>query len=91
MYKKLQIGIPSAANVEIKIEEKTTVVRSAKFIFDFSIDLSLSSLLSMSFDCSLIDGIIVTAKEPISVDGIMISGNVIPMMIPNSESASVDE
>ena len=87
----MQIGIPKAANVEIKIEEKTTVVFKEKFIFDFNIDVSLSSLLSMSFDCSLIDGMIVTAKELISVDGIMISGNVIPIMIPNSERASVDE
>ena len=87
----MQIGIPKAANVEIKIEEKTTVVFKEKFIFDFNIDVSLSSLLSISFDCSLIDGMIVTAKELISVDGIMISGNVIPIMIPNSERASVEE
>lgn len=45
----------------------------------------------MSLDCSLIDGIIVTASELISVDGIIRIGKVIPMIIPNSDNASVCE
>ena len=63
----------------------------AKLIFDFRVDVSLRFPLSISFDCSLIEGMSVTASEPISVDGIMINGNVMPMMIPNSERASFEE
>ena len=53
--------------------------------------LFFNSPLSISFDCSLIDGIIVTASELINVDGIIIKGKVIPIIIPNSDRASEDE
>ena len=81
--------MPNAKNVEMSNDEKTMVVLIEKFIFDFNIDLSLRLLLSISFDCSLIDGIIVTARELINVDGIIIRGNVMPIIIPNSDRASV--
>lgn len=64
------------------------LVFSEKLTFDFIIDLSLSSPLSILFDCSLIDGIIVTASELMSVAGIIKIGNVIPIIMPNSDKAS---
>ena len=82
------IGSPNARKVEIKREENNRLVFIEKLIFDFIILVSLSLFLSISFDCSLMDGIIVTASELISVDGIIKIGNVMPMIIPNSDSAS---
>lgn len=87
----LQIGTPSEINVDSRIEENNRLDFIEKLIFDFIIDLFLIFPLSMLFDCSLIEGIIVTASEPINVAGIIKRGNVIPIIIPNSESASVDE
>lgn len=86
----LHIGTPSAINVEISIDENKMLVFIEKFIFDFKIDLFFRFPLSMLLDCSLIDGTIVTARELISVPGIIRSGNVIPIIIPNSDNASVD-
>lgn len=85
----VQIGSPSAKKLDNKIDEKIMLVFSEKFIFDLIIVLSLSTPLSISFDCSLIDGTIVTARELISVAGIIKTGKVIPMIMPNSDNASV--
>ena len=87
----LQIGEPRAINVDISKDENNRLDFIEKLIFDFKIDLSLRFPLSILFDCSLIDGIIVTAKELISVDGIINNGKVIPIIIPNSERASFAE
>ena len=84
----MQIGIPSAINTGIKIVENTTVVRSEKLILLRSAVVFFKFPLSMLFDCSLIEGMIVTASELMSVDGIIRSGKVMPIIIPNSESAS---
>ena len=78
-------------NVEINKDAKTIVVFIAKLILCFRTDVFLSSPLSMLFDSLLIEGIMVTARELINVAGIMTSGNVMPMIIPNSDKASVDE
>ena len=86
----LQIGTPSAMNVEISIDENKILDFIEKFILDFRTDLFFRFPLSMLFDCSLIDGIIVTASEPIRVAGIINNGKVIPIIIPNSDNASVD-
>lgn len=86
----LHIGTPRAMNVEINIDENKILVFIEKFIFDFKIDLFFRFPLSILFDCSLIDGTIVTARELINVAGIIKSGNVIPIIIPNSDNASVD-
>lgn len=91
MNKKLQRGTPIAINVEINKPEKTMLVLIENEIFDFKLFVFFSSPLSILFDCSLIDGMIVTASEPINVDGTIMSGNVIPIIIPNSDNASVDE
>ena len=72
-------------------DENTTVVFIEKLIFDFRMVLSFKLWLSISLDCSLIDGIIVTASELINVDGIIIKGKVIPIIMPNSDNASVCE
>ena len=87
----LQIGTPSARNVDINMVENMRLLFSAKLIFVFNIDLFFKFPLSMLLDCSLNDGIIVTASELMSVAGIINSGNVIPMIMPNSDKASVDE
>ena len=84
-----QMGSPRAKKLDNKIAENIMLVFNEKLIFDFMIVLSLSEPLSMSFDCSLIDGTMVTANELISVAGIMSIGNVMPMIIPNSDRASV--
>ena len=91
LNRNLQIGFPIAINTGMRMLEKiiddlieniTLFLREVK---------SSTPSLSMSFDCSLIVGTIVTASELISVDGIMMIGNVMPIIIPNSESASVEE
>ena len=91
LNRNLQIGIPIAIKtgmsmleniIDDLIENITLFLREVK---------SSTPSLSMSFDCSLIVGTIVTARELISVDGIMMIGNVMPIMIPNSDNASVDE
>ena len=87
----LQIGTPSDMNVEINIDENKRLDFIEKLIFDLRTALFLSTPLSILFDCSLIDGIIVTARELINVAGIIKSGKVIPIIIPNSDNASVDE
>ena len=84
-----QIGSPNARKVDKRIDEKSKLDLIEKFIFDFITLVSFNLFLSMLLDCSLIEGIIVTAKEPINVEGIIKIGNVIPIMMPNSESASV--
>lgn len=91
LNKNRQIGSPSAIKLDSRIDEKIILVFNEKLIFDFMIVLSLRFPASISFDCSLIDGIIVTASEPIRVAGIINIGKVIPIIIPNSESASVCE
>ena len=78
-------------NVEIRIDENRMLDFIEKLILDFKIDLFFRLPLSILFDCSLIDGIIVTASEPINVAGIINKGKVIPIIIPNSDNASVDE
>ena len=87
----LQIGIPNAINVEISIDENNKLDFIEKLILDLRIDLFFRVPLSILFDCSLIDGIIVTASELINVAGIINKGNVIPIIIPNSDSASFAE
>ena len=87
----LQIGTPKAINVEIRIDENKRLLFIEKLILDFKMDLFFMFPLSMLFDCSLIDGIIVTASEPINVEGIIRRGKVMPIIIPNSDRASVDE
>lgn len=82
-----QIGSPSARKVDKKIDENNTLSLSEKFIFEVRIDLFFIAFLSISFDCSLIEGIIVTASELINVEGIIKIGKVIPMIIPNSDRA----
>lgn len=89
LNKNWQIGSPRAKKLDSKTAENIMLVFNEKLIFDFMIVLSLSVPLSMSFDCSLIDGTMVTANELISVAGIMSIGNVMPMIIPNSDRASV--
>ena len=83
-----QIGSPRAMKLEIKIDENTRLVFIEKLIFDFNVDVSLNVCSSILFDNSLIDGIIVTAREPMRVVGIIKRGNVIPIRIPNSDKAS---
>ena len=83
-----QIGSPRARNIDTKIAENKMLDFIEKLIFECRIDLSFTMFLSISFDCSLIDGIMVTASELIRVDGIIKRGNVIPMIIPNSDNAS---
>ena len=87
LNKKLHIGKPSAMNIGINSVENTTVVRMEKLIFPLIAVVFFNAPLSMLFDCSLIEGMIVTASELISVDGIISNGNVMPIIIPNSESA----
>lgn len=89
LNKNSQIGCPNAIKLDNKIDEKIMLVFSEKLIFERITDLSLMVFLSMSFDCSLIDGIMVTASELISVAGIIKIGKVIPIIIPNSDRASV--
>ena len=84
-----QIGSPKAKKVDKSNDENNMLDFSEKLILDLIIVLSFNLLLSISLDCSLIDGIIVTASEPMSVDGIISNGKVIPIIIPNSERASV--
>ena len=86
-----QIGSPKARNVERRIDENKRLDLIEKLIFDLITCVSFNWFLSILFDCSLMEGIIVTASEPINVDGIIRIGNVMPMIIPNSESASVLE
>ena len=83
--------MPSARNVDSNTVEKTTVIFKAKLIFDLISSLFFSDSFFMLIECSLMLGISVTASEPMSVDGIMIKGNVMPIIIPNSERASVEE
>ena len=86
--KNLHIGVPRAKNTGIKIDEKMSDILIENIIFDLSEPISFIVSLSISFDCSLIDGTIVTASELMSVEGIIMIGNVIPMIIPNSDKAS---
>ena len=90
-YKNSQIGTPSAMNDESKSVEKSILVRIEKLILFFRADVSVNLPSSILLDCSLIEGIIVTANELINVVGIIIKGKVIPIIMPNSESASVEE
>jgi hypothetical protein len=90
LNKNEQIGMPSAMNVGIRILENIIDDLMENMILFFNAVISVTPSLSMSFDCSLIVGTIVTARELISVDGIMIIGNVMPMIIPNSDRASVE-
>lgn len=71
--------------------EKMIAILIAKLIFDLSMFLFKSLPSSILLDCSLIEGMIVVAKDPINVEGIMTSGNVMPIMMPYSDSASVEE
>lgn len=89
LNKNSQIGSPRAIKLESKIDEKMILVFSEKLIFDFIMVLSFKFPASISLDCSLMEGIMVTASEPISVAGIINIGNVMPIIMPNSESASV--
>ena len=88
---KSHIGSPIDKYNGNRIVENKIVSLTDKFILFFKMVLFFSSPLSISFDCSLIDGMIVTASELMRVEGIIISGKVIPIIIPNSESASDDE
>jgi len=85
----LQIGSPRATKLEIKSDENIKLDFNEKLTFAFKLVLSLSVPSSMLFDNLLIEGIIVTASELISVVGIINKGNVMPMIIPNSDKASV--
>lgn len=89
LYKNKQIGVPNAKKLERNMLEKIIVVLIEKLIFDLKTFMSFGETLSISFDCSLIDGIIVTAKALIRVVGIIIIGKVMPIIIPNSDRASV--
>ena len=86
--KNLHIGVPRDKKIGINIDEKIRDILIENMIFDLREFISFIVSLSISFDCSLIDGTIVTASELISVEGIIIIGNVMPMIIPNSDSAS---
>ena len=86
----LQIGSPSAMKLEIKIDENIKLDFSEKLILDFKLVLSFSVPSSILFDNLLIDGIIVTASELINVVGIINNGKVMPIIIPNSDKASVE-
>ena len=86
-----QIGSPKARNVDSKSAENKMLVFIEKLIFAFIDVLSFIRFLSISLDSELIDGIMVTANDPINVAGIIKIGKVIPIMMPNSERASVFE
>ena len=91
LYMKSHSGLPRAMNVESKMDENTIASLMAKLIFDLIKVLSVSLPLSILFDCSLIDGMMVVANEPMRVEGIITRGKVIPIIIPYSDRASVDE
>lgn len=85
------IGSPRAMKLEIKIDENKRLVFIEKFIFDFKLVVSLMDPSSILFDNLLIEGIIVTARDPMRVVGIIKRGKVIPIRIPNSDKASAAE
>ena len=86
-----QIGSPKARKVDSNKDENKRLDFIEKLIFDFITFVFSNVFLSILFDCSLIEGIIVTASDPMRVEGIINIGNVIPIIIPNSDRASIFE